>query len=47
MPKDSLPLREALLACLPNLNIERPLAESGQRVVYLAYGWRVRRSELL
>lgn len=37
MPKDSLPLREALLACLPSLEIERPLAESGQRVVYLAH----------
>jgi len=36
VPKDSLPLREALLACLPSLEIERPLAESGQRVVYLA-----------
>lgn len=37
MPQDSLELREALLACLPSLEIERPLAESGQRVVYLAH----------
>lgn len=37
MPKDSLQLRDDLLACLPSLEIERPLAESGQRVVYLAH----------
>ena len=36
MPNDSLPLRDILYACLPSLVIERPLAESGQRVVYLA-----------
>lgn len=37
MPKDSLQLRDDLLACLPSLEIDRPLAESGQRVVYLAH----------
>lgn len=37
MPKDSLQLRDDLLACLPSLVIDRPLAESGQRVVYLAH----------
>lgn len=37
MPKDSLQLRDDLLACLPSLAIDRPLAESGQRVVYLAH----------
>lgn len=36
MPNDSLQLRDDLLACLPSLVIDRPLAESGQRVVYLA-----------
>lgn len=36
MPNDSLQLRDDLLACLPSLEIHRPLAESGQRVVYLA-----------
>ena len=37
MPKDSLQLRDDLLACLPSLVIEKPMAESGQRVVYLAH----------
>lgn len=37
MPSDSLQLRDDLLACLPSLVIDRPLAESGQRVVYLAH----------
>lgn len=37
MPKDTLQLRDDLLACLPSLVIDRPLAESGQRVVYLAH----------
>lgn len=37
MPNDSLQLRDDLLACLPSLEIERLLAESGQRVVYLAH----------
>lgn len=37
MPKDSLQLRDDLLACLPSLEIDRLLAESGQRVVYLAH----------
>jgi serine/threonine protein kinase len=37
LPKDSLELRDDLLACLPSLVIDRPLAESGQRVVYLAH----------
>ncbi|MES2242745.1 MAG: protein kinase [Pseudomonadota bacterium] len=37
MPNDSLQLRDDLLACLPSLEINRPLAESGQRVVYLAH----------
>lgn len=36
MPKDSLSLRDDLIACLPSLIIDRPLTESGQRVVYLA-----------
>lgn len=36
MPKDSQQLRNDLVACLPSLVIDRPLAESGQRVVYLA-----------
>lgn len=37
MPNDSLQLRDDLLACLPSLVIDRLLAESGQRVVYLAH----------
>lgn len=37
MPNDSLQLRDDLLACLPSLGIDRLLAESGQRVVYLAH----------
>lgn len=37
MPNDSLQLRDDLLACLPSLEINRLLAESGQRVVYLAH----------
>lgn len=37
MPKDSLQLRDDLVACLPSLVIDRPLAESGQRVMYLAH----------
>ena len=37
MPSDSLQLRDDLLACLPSLEIDRPLAESGQRVVFLAH----------
>lgn len=37
MPRDSLRLRDDLIACLPSLVIDRPLAESGQRVVYLAH----------
>ena len=37
MPQDSLELRDDLIACLPSLVIDRPLAESGQRVVYLAH----------
>lgn len=37
MPRDSLQLRDDLVACLPSLVIDRPLAESGQRVVYLAH----------
>jgi serine/threonine protein kinase len=36
LPKDSQQLRDDLVACLPSLVIDRPLAESGQRVVYLA-----------
>ncbi len=36
MPTDSDRLREELCACLPSLVIERALAPSGQRVVYLA-----------
>lgn len=36
MPKDSLQLRDDLSTCLPSLVIDRPLTESGQRVVYLA-----------
>ena len=34
MPKDSLELRNNLIACLPSLVIEDVAAESGQRVVY-------------
>lgn len=37
MPNDSLQLRDDLLACLPSLGIDQLLAESGQRVVYLAH----------
>lgn len=37
MPTDSQQLRNNLVACLPSLVIDRPLAESGQRVVYLAH----------
>lgn len=37
MPNDSPQLRNELLACLPSLEIDRLLAESGQRVVYLAH----------
>ena len=37
MPNDSEQLRDHLLACLPSLEIDRLLAESGQRVVYLAH----------
>lgn len=37
MPKDSQSLRDDLVACLPSLVIDRLLAESGQRVVYLAH----------
>lgn len=36
MPTDSDRLREELRACLPSLVIDRALAPSGQRVVYLA-----------
>lgn len=36
VPQDSQQLRYDLVACLPSLVIDRPLAESGQRVVYLA-----------
>jgi serine/threonine protein kinase len=37
VPRDSQQLRDDLIACLPSLVIDRPLAESGQRVVYLAH----------
>lgn len=37
MPVDSDRLREELRVCLPSLVIERALAPSGQRVVYLAH----------
>lgn len=37
MPNDSLQLREVLLACLPSIEIDQLLAESGQRVVYLVH----------
>ena len=37
LPNDSQQLRDDLLACLPSLEIDRLLAESGQRVVYLAH----------
>jgi len=37
VPTDSLQLRGDLLACLPSLVIDRLMAESGQRVVYLAH----------
>lgn len=36
MPTDSPRLRTELVDCLPSLVIDRPLAVSGQRVVYLA-----------
>lgn len=36
MPTDSPELQAVLVDCLPSLVIERPLAMSGQRVVYLA-----------
>ena len=36
MPTDSPQLQVVVIDCLPSLVIERPLAESGQRVVYLA-----------
>lgn len=36
MPTDSPQLRKELQDCLPSLVIDRPLAPSGQRVVYLA-----------
>lgn len=37
MPNDSQHLRDDLLACLPSLVIDKLMAESGQRVVYLAH----------
>lgn len=37
MPKDSLELRDNLIACLPSLVIEEVAAESGQRVVYFGH----------
>lgn len=37
MPKDSLELRDNLIACLPSLIIEEVAAESGQRVVYFGH----------
>lgn len=37
MPTDSPELRDDLLACLPSLVIDHPLAQSGQRVVYLGH----------
>jgi serine/threonine protein kinase len=37
LPTDSLQLRDDLVACLPSLVLDRVLAESGQRVVYLAH----------
>lgn len=37
MPTDSPHLQKVLIDCFPSLVIERPLAASGQRVVYLAH----------
>lgn len=37
MPKDSIELRENLVACLPSLVIDEVAAESGQRVVYFGH----------
>ncbi|OYU27952.1 MAG: hypothetical protein CFE41_08235 [Burkholderiales bacterium PBB2] len=37
MPTDSLDLRDDLVACLPSLNLDFALAQSGQRVVYLGH----------
>ena len=37
MPTDSRELRDDLLACLPSLNLDLALAQSGQRVVYLGH----------
>lgn len=37
MPNDSPQLQKVLTDCFPSLVIERPLAASGQRVVYLAH----------
>jgi len=37
MPTDSPQLQKVLTDCFPSLVIERPLAASGQRVVYLAH----------
>ncbi len=37
LPTDSLQLRDDLLDCLPSLVLDRPLAVSGQRVVYLGH----------
>ena len=37
LPIDSPELRDDLLACLPSLVIDIPLAQSGQRVVYLGH----------
>ena len=37
MPTDSQELRDDLLACLPSLNLDLALAQSGQRVVYLGH----------
>ena len=37
MPIDSQELREDLVACLPSLNLDFALAQSGQRVVYLGH----------
>jgi hypothetical protein len=36
LPTDTERLRDELRACLPSLVLERALAPSGQRVVYLA-----------
>lgn len=37
MPTDSQELRDNLVACLPSLNLDLALAQSGQRVVYLGH----------